>query len=127
MKYIIIILISLFITLPSLANIGDVYYCETTNVIRIDLNHKFNNYTDAKFKFKREKDGITTKGELFDKEPWFTPLDPGNSMCYGNSNSDQFCFNSMFYTFFYEGGNFTIKNILLGLPYLLITGKCEIF
>ena len=58
MKKLFLLLLISFLSLNSLAKVGDVYYCETKSYSSMSPTRGFENYATNNFKFKFEKDTI---------------------------------------------------------------------
>ena len=117
-----ILLIVAFLVFPSVgfSGMGDVYFCESTKLIRLE-NGEVETFTNEKFKFKRTSNGLIFGSEdgyfknlklevkTFDME---TEL-----FSYGNQGGSEFS---------HEKSIFTFSQVLYQSVISMI-GKCSVF
>ena len=117
-----LIILFLLFPLTSYSKTGDVYYCNSINLINIVNGEKFVSYNNQKFKFKK-----TQKGIKFGNEGTFKNFELQNKVVdYNNQEVFHFINNNKTGNFIYQKGNFNFTMTTLS-SITAISGNCSIF
>jgi hypothetical protein len=118
-----ILLIVAFLVFPSIgfSGMGDVYFCESTKLIRLE-NGEVTEYKNEKFKFKRTSNGLifgSEDGYLKDVKLKVNVHDVGSDLFTYRSDDTDMIFS-------HEKGTFTMSHVLY-LKVISMIGKCSVF
>ena len=122
-----ILLIVAFLVFPSVgfSGMGDVYFCESTKIIRLE-NGEVETFTNEKFKFKRTSNGLifgSEDGYFKNVELTYNSYDSGSELfSYNNESVDK----SVEMVFSYQDGIFTFSHVSFQSVNSFI-GKCSVF
>ena len=117
-----ILLIVAFLVFPSIgfSGMGDVYFCESTKLIKLE-NGEVTEYYNEKFKFKRNSNGL-----VFGSEDGYLKDVKLKVNVFGASDLFTYRSDDISMIFAHEKGTFTMSHVLY-LRVISMIGKCSVF